>query len=183
MLRTYKLHAIFRDKAKAQGACDLMIKSGAFDRDQLVLVEVPNLVDTESDDARSRVARIARRVLVVCALGAAVALVGAGTGFIVRDFWPGAGAMLAGLLAGAIGASLGLCGIHLLAQDAPRGNWVLIAHTYSEREASLAEDMLESSRWSHRLRVRPNGIHAAMPRGGWPTGIASGGTDYRHEAR
>lgn len=191
MLRTYKLHAIFSDKAKAQSARDLMIKSGAFDRDQLVIVEVPTLVDTESEGVRARspVARGARRAIVVCALGTAVALAGAGTGFMVRDFLPGASAVIAGVLAGGMGALLGMCGIPLLARDAPRearvprGNWVLIAHAYSEREASLAEDMLASSRLSHRLRVRPNGVRAAMPRGGRPTGVAAYRPDHRRAAR
>lgn len=182
MSPTHKLHAIFHDKARAQSAREIMIKSGAFSRSQLFLVEVPTLIDAEKMDKRSRslLSRIGARLFTGAMVGAAVALAGVVSFLLVQSDSPISSPYRALSVSAAVGAlggvliawTLSLRGALLpraASANDRRSNWVLVAHAHSEREASLGEELLASSRLPRKLRVRPNGSPMTPMRRPTPT--------------
>lgn len=176
----HKLHAIFSEKSKAQAAMDLMISTGSFRRNQLILVEVPRLVDTEQAHARIhrqplvemlqpfRIAGLAGGMLLVGAISYSilhgVGLEGASYPLIFASAIVGA---YAGLLGGWTGYWRKSSAVSGFGRSGP-GNWVLIVIAHDAQGANLAEELLASTRLPSKLRIPRKGIVARATAIPWP---------------
>ena len=170
MNRTHKLHAIFSEKSKAQAAMELMMKSGVFRRDQLFLVEVPGLVDTENARVRTRGRSLVEflRPLRLAAFAGGILLVGAVSHSTLHGVGLQGAAVPLIVASAIIGAYAGLLGGWMAFPhkcNAASGlgrsggaNWVLIVHAHGERDTTLAEELLSSARLPSKLRIPRKGM-------------------------
>ena len=168
---THKLHAIFTQKTDAEAAMDLMMQTGVFERNQIFLIEVPSLVETDEASAHNRPRRLPEFLeppRVVALTGGAVLAVAAS--YSLLDFVILDGKTLSTMIIGAtLGAFVGLATGWLAhtrrraVGDAPESsgkNWVLVAHANTESEVELAEELLASARLSSKLRLlRRGGVY------------------------